>query len=110
MKPQGRERQARRKLRMHSRVFLVLVGVVLLIAAIRLWQPFSGSRRQQEEIARLRAEKAQLQAEQAELQTYKHDLASDRGQEGALRRQGYTKPGDRPLVFVRKKPAEKKGK
>ncbi len=105
-----RERRARRRLRVHTRVVVLLLGAIVLVGVIRLCHPYALARRQEEEIARLRAQKSALQAEHDQLQAYKHDLASDRGQESTLRRQGYIRPGERPLVFVKQKPPEAKQK
>ena len=107
-RPGGRERRPRRKLRLHLPVFLLVLGAILLVAALRLWIPFSNARRQQDEVARLRQQKAGLAAERAQLDEYKHRLASDQGLEASARQEGYVKRGERRLVFVRQKPGAKK--
>jgi cell division protein FtsB len=107
----GKRRERRpRTLRVHITVFLALLGAVVLIGLVKLWQPVSQGHRQQQEIARLRAEREALRAEQRQLEGYKHDLASDRGQESTLRRQRYVKPGERRLEFVEEGETAKKGK
>jgi len=94
---------SKRKLRVHLPVFLALVAVALLLAAINLWGPMATARRQQEELVRLRAEKVGQQEEGRQLRGYKRKLASDEGQESAARRSGYVREGDRRLVFVKEK-------
>ena len=98
----------RRKLRIHLPVFVALVAVALLLAAINLWHPMAVARRQQENLARLRAERASLNDEHKQLENYKRKLASDEGQEAAARRDGYVREGDRRLVFVKEKEKGKK--
>ncbi len=98
----------KRKLRIHLPVFLALVGVALLIAIVKLWGPTATARRQQEDLARLRSEKASLNDEHKQLEDYKRKLASDEGQESAVRRSGYVREGDRRLVFVKEKEKGKK--
>ncbi len=107
MSPGRRAQRRGRRLRVHLPVFLLLLGVILLVAAIRLWHPFSTARHRQEELARLRAQKAELEARRRELTEYQNNLASDRGQEAVARQEGYVKPGERRLVFVREKPKDK---
>jgi len=99
----ARERPSGRKLRIHAPVFLGILGLVLLVAAVRLWGPFSVARRQRAELARLHAQAVALQAEHAQLEQYKRRLASDQGAEAVARQGGYLKPGDRRLLFVREK-------
>jgi len=93
----------RRRLILHPPVFLLLVGLVLVVAAVKLWGPMSTARRQREALASLHTEKTAQQEEQRQLQEYKRGQASDEGQESAARRDGYVRDGDRRLVFVREK-------
>jgi cell division protein FtsB len=92
-----------RKLRMHRSVFLALLGLVLIMGAVKFCVPWAEARRQQEELKELRREKADLVAEQKQLTRYKRQLASDQGLESAARREGYVRPGDRRIIFVPKK-------
>jgi hypothetical protein len=102
----------RRRLIVPSRVFLLLVGIALVIAALRLWGPAATARRQQQDLDRLRVDKAALQNENAQLQEYQRKQASEGGRESAARREGYVREGERRLVFVKekeKKPPDRKG-
>jgi len=84
--------------------FYLLLSAVFLVAIIKLSGPLTVIRRQHEELARLRVDKAHLLAEKARLQGYQHDLATDRGLERAIRRDGYIRAGERRLVFIPAKP------
>jgi hypothetical protein len=100
----------RRRLILHPPVFLLLVGLVLVVAAVKLWGPMCRARQQQEVLARLRTDRATQQEEQRQLQQYKRGQASDAGQESAARRDGYIRDGDRRLVFVKEKQKKEGGK
>jgi cell division protein FtsB len=103
----AQEQGRRRRLRVHSSVFLIVVAGVFCLAAIRLWGPIATGRRQQRELVKLRAEKATLQAEHRRLEESRRNLASEEGLEAAARARGYVKEGDRLLKFV---PGKGKGK
>jgi len=97
----GNARGRCRGLRVNRTAFLLAVGVVLAVGGVKLAQPLSVARRQQDELARLRRDKANEQAQQARLERYQRELATDRGLERAARREGYLRTGERRLVFTR---------
>jgi hypothetical protein len=68
---------------------------------IKLSRPLATIQRQHDELARLRTQKAELEVEKARLEVYQRHLATDHGIERAARREGYLRPGERRLVFVR---------
>ncbi len=103
------ERKQKQKLRVHRPVFYLILGAALLIGAVKLWGPLRTARHQEAELTRLHRERDALQREHAQLQDYKNRLASDEGLETAARQQGYVKPGDRKLVFVRGKGSGARG-
>ena len=90
-----------RRLRLSLVVFLSLIGLMLILAAIKLAGPYATARRQEQELAQLRAQKRALIAERRGLREFQGKLATDAGQEMAARRQGYVRPGERRIVFVR---------
>jgi cell division protein FtsB len=103
----AQEQGRRRRLRVHSSVFLIVVAGVLCLAAIRMWGPIATERRQQRELVKLRTEKAALQTEHKRLEESRRNLASEEGLEAAARARGYVKEGDRLLKFV---PGKEDGK
>lgn len=94
------QRKSRRGPRVGRRLLVALVGLVLLVGLVKLYGPLAAARRKQEELTRLGLEKATLAAEQERLQSYKRHLASEAGLEGAARREGYVRDGERRLVFI----------
>ncbi len=104
-------RRRGRKLRVHRHIVYAVVGTVLVVGVVKFWGPLHTARLQSRELARLQHQKEALQEEQALLAEQKNRLASDEGVEAAARREGYVKPGDRRIVFVKDKtkaPAAKK--
>lgn len=92
---------------MRLRVFWGLMGAVLLIGLVKLYGPLKEMRAQSVRMAQLRATKAELLTQQTDLEDYKRFLATKAGKEAAARQMGYLRPGERRLVFVPPKEAEK---
>jgi len=90
-----------RRLRIHRPVVYAVVGLAVALGAAKLWGPVSTARAQADVLGQLRRERADLQQEHGELRRDKIGLASDEGVEMRARRDGYLRPGDRRIVFVR---------
>ncbi len=88
------------------RVFLALAGLVIIVGFLKLAGPLATIRTQADRLAQLDMQKASLFAERAELEEQKRHLATEDGQEAAARRQGYLRPGERRLIFVREEPEQ----
>ena len=82
------------------RLFLLLVGLTLAVGAIKMAAPLAATRRQGEELGRLRREKAEVQARHESLLREQRWIASDPGLEMMARRSGYLRAGERRIVFV----------
>jgi hypothetical protein len=98
MSPGGRVRAGRRRL--NGRFVLLLAVLVLALGLVKLAEPLATVRHQSGHLAQLKTQKAALLAHRARLQERKAELATQPGQEAAVRRRGYVRPGERRLVFV----------
>ncbi len=104
MSPEGHMRAGRRRLK--GRFVLLLAALILSLGLVKLAQPLATIRDQSGRLAQLETQKATLLAHRALLEERKTELATQPGQEAALRRRGYVRPGERRLVFVREERAQ----
>lgn len=102
----GAPRKRARRSYLKWRVFLALAGLVIVLGFLKLAGPLATIRTQVDRLAQLDMQKASLFAERAELEEQKRRLATEEGQEAAARRQGYLRPGERRLIFVRQEPEQ----
>jgi cell division protein FtsB len=92
---------ALRRRRLKLKVVLALAGLVLTVGAWQLAPPLVTICDQCDRLAGLDTQKAALLAQRSALEADRTELATQLGQEAAARRQGYVRPGERRLVFVR---------
>jgi len=95
-----RANRSQQRRTVNRRLFLLLVGLTLVIGAVKVARPVGAICRQGEELGQLRSEKAELEAQQASLVREQRWIASDAGQEMIARRSGYLRAGERRIVFV----------
>jgi len=101
MRPFSLRQATSRRNRLNRTAFCLLLGLALIVGLIKLSGPLASIQREHDELARLRRQKAELEVEKARLEAYQSHLATDYGLERAARREGYLRPGERRLVFVR---------
>ncbi len=90
-----------RRSRLRGSVFLAVAGTLVVLGLAKLSGPLATLREQDERLSQLRSERDALTAERDRLQRRTRLLATEAGQEGAARRRGYLRPGERRLMFVR---------
>jgi cell division protein FtsB len=101
-----RRRPGARRRRLKIRAVLALAGLILTVGLWKLAAPLATIHDQSGRLAQLETQKANLLAQRGALEADRAELATQSGQEAAARRQGYVRPGERRLVFVRDERAQ----
>ncbi len=92
---------------MKLRAFWWLIEIVVAIGLVKLYGPLLTIKGQSVRTAQLRATKAEMVIKMGDLEGQRRFLATAAGQEAAVRRAGYLRPGERRLVFVQDAGAKK---
>ncbi len=93
-------RSRRGRPRIKVRALVALAGGLLAFGLVWLYRPLHTIREQSLRMAQLRAAKSALAAQESSIESEKRFLATEAGQEEAIRQRGYLRPGERRLVFV----------